>query len=250
VLSQTTAIPPREELMFEPAPTRHTGNRLIDRLPERESQRLLRSFEKVSAPHGQEICRQYGPMPHVYFPTGGMCSIVGATDEGKVVETASVGNEGMIGISVLLGLDFCPSTAISQVPGNGLRMPSPVFLRALEPGGALDRLLRRFIAFSLRYAYQTVVCNAQHSIEERMCQWLLMTQDRVGQAEFVLTQEFLAEMLAVRRQTVTVFAGTLQTAGFISYRRGTMRIINREGLEAASCECYAITKSFYERIMN
>ena len=128
-------------------------------------------------------------------------------------------------------------------------MPATSFLRAVERDGPLDRLLRRFIAFSLRYAYQTVVCNAQHSVEERMCRWLLMTQDRVGKEEFVLTQEFLAEMLAVRRQTVTVFAGTLQTAGFITYRRGTMRIINREGLEAASCECYQISKSFYDRIM-
>jgi CRP-like cAMP-binding protein len=188
-------------------------------------------------------------MSHVYFPTSGMCSVVAVTDDGKVVETATVGNEGMIGIPVLLGLDFSPSTAISQVSGTGLRMPAPSLLRALGAGGSLDRLLRRLIAFSLRYAYQTVVCNAQHSVEERMCRWLLMTQDRVGKEEFVLTQEFLAEMLAVRRQTVTVFAGTLQTAGFITYRRGVMRVISREGLEAASCECYQITKSFYDGIM-
>jgi CRP-like cAMP-binding protein len=226
-----------------------TGNLLLDRLPDDEYQRLLPSWERVSSPHGQEICRQNGPMSHVYFPTGGMVSVVGVTDEGKVVETATVGNEGMIGIPVFLGLDFSPSTAISQVSGKGLRMAAPSFLRALKPDGSLDRLLRRFIAFSLRYAYQTVVCNAQHSIEERMCRWLLMTQDRVGKEEFVLTQEFLAEMLAVRRQTITVFAGTLQSAGFITYRRGVMRIVNREGLEAASCECYEITKVFYDRIM-
>jgi CRP-like cAMP-binding protein len=226
-----------------------TGNRLVDRLPPREFQRLVPLWEIVSLPHGQEICRQNGPMSHVYFPTGGMCSVVGATDEGKVVETATVGNEGMIGIPVVLGLDFSPSTAISQVSGKGLRMATPSFLRVLEPGGPLERLLRRFIGFSLRYAYQTIVCNSQHSVEERMSRWLLMTHDRVGKDEFVLTQEFLAEMLGVRRQTVTVFAGTLQTAGFISYRRGTMRIINREGLEDASCECYELTKSFYDRIM-
>jgi len=155
----------------------------------------------------------------------------------------------MIGLSVVLGLDFNPVTAISQVSGKGLRMAASAFLRALEPGGAMDRLLRRFVAFSLRYAHQTIICNAQHSVEERMCRWLLMTQDRVGQEKFVLTQEFLAEMLAVRRQTVTVYAGTLQTAGFITYRRGTMRILNRKALEEASCECYEITKSFYDRIM-
>jgi CRP-like cAMP-binding protein len=189
-------------------------------------------------------------MSHVYFPTSGMCSVVGTTDEGKVVETASIGNEGMIGIPVVLGLNFSPIAAISQVTGKGLRMESKTFLKAMKAGGALDMSLRRFIAFSLRYAYQTVVCNAQHSVEERMCRWLLMTQDRVGEQEFVLTQEFLAEMLAVRRQTVTVIAGTLQTAGLIRYRRGNMRILNREGLEAASCECYGTTKAFYDQIMS
>jgi CRP-like cAMP-binding protein len=188
-------------------------------------------------------------MSHVYFPTSGMCSIVGVTDEGNVVETATVGNEGMIGIPAFLGLDINPSTVISQVSGKGLRMPAPSFLRAMEQGGPLDKLLRRFVAFSLRYAYQTVVCNAQHSVEERMCRWLLMTHDRVGEDEFVLTQEFLGEMLAVRRQTVSVFAATLQTAGFITYRRGVMRIINREGLEGASCECYEVTRSYYDRIV-
>jgi CRP-like cAMP-binding protein len=235
--------------MVQPFTSNLTGNRLLDRLPETEHNRLLPSWESVSLPHGAEVCRQNGAMSHVYFPTSGMCSVVGVTDEGKVVETATVGNEGMIGIPVILGLDFSPSTAISQVSGKGLRMPAPSFLRAMQQANTLDKLLRRFIAFSLRYAYQTVVCNAQHSVEERMCRWLLLTQDRVGKEEFVLTQEFLAEMLAVRRQTVTVFAGTLQAAGFITYRRGTMRIINREGLEAASCECYEITKSFYDRIM-
>jgi CRP-like cAMP-binding protein len=235
--------------MPKPAAPNQTGNRLLDRLPEAEFKRLLPSWEPISLPHGHEVCRQNGPMSHVYFPTSGMCSVVGATEEGKVVETATVGNEGMIGLPVVLGLDFSPSTAIAQVSGKGLRMAVPSFVRALEPGGPLDRLLRRFIAFSLRYAYQTVVCNSQHSVEERMCRWLLMTQDRVGLDEFVLTQEFLAEMLGVRRQTVTVFAGTLQRAGFINYRRGTMRIVNREGLEEASCECYEITKAFYDRIM-
>src|SRR6266850_2785155 len=230
--------------MSKPAPPNQTGNRLLDRLPEGEYNRLARSLEPITLPHGHEVCRQNGPMSYVYFPTSGMCSVVGVTDEGKVVETATVGNEGMIGIPVVLGLDFTPSTAISQVSGKALRMAAPAFLRALEPGGPMDRVLRRFIAFSLRYAYQTVVCNVQHSVEERMCRWLLLTQDRVGKEEFVLTQEFLAEMLGVRRQTVTVFAGMLQSAGFITYRRGTMRIIHREGLEEASCECYEVTKSF------
>src|SRR5580658_6976086 len=114
--------------MLKPGVPNRTGNRLLDRLPEKEFQQLLPFWEKISLPHGQEVCRQNGPMSHVYFPTGGMCSVVGTTEEGKVVETATVGNEGMIGIPVLLGLDFSPSTAISQVSGTGLRMPAPAFL--------------------------------------------------------------------------------------------------------------------------
>jgi CRP-like cAMP-binding protein len=232
-----------------PEPQHRTGNRLLDRLPEDEYSRLRANFETLSLPQGRELCRQNSPLCHVFFPISGMCSIVGTTDEGKVVETATVGNEGMIGIGAVLGVDSYLSTAVSQVAGEALRMPAPAFLHVLKRAGPLDRMMRRFIAFSLRYAYQTALCNSQHSVEERMCRWLLMTHDRVGKDEFELTQEFLAEMLGVRRQTVTVLAGTVQTAGLINYRRGTMRVVNREGLEAASCECYAITNAFYDRIM-
>lgn len=235
--------------MAQPLLPNRTGNRLLDRLPKTEYNRLLPSWERISLSQGYELCRQDGAMTHVYFPTSGVCSVVSVTDDAKLVEAATVGNEGMVGIPVLLGLDFSPIKAISQVSGEALRMPAQSFLEGMKPGGPLDRLLRRYIAFALRYAHQTVACNAIHSVEERMCRWLLMTHDRVGHEEFMLKQEFLAEMLAVRRQTITVIAGTLQTAGFLRYRRGTMRIINREGLEAASCECYKITNSYYDRIV-
>jgi CRP-like cAMP-binding protein len=166
-----------------------------------------------------------------------------------VVEAATIGNEGMVGLPALLGLDFTTATATSQVPGDSLRIPTPSFVQALKRSGPLDLILRRYIAFSLRSAYQAVACNALHSAEERMCRWLLTTQDRVGKGEFLLTQEFLAEMLGVRRQTVQVVAGTLQTAGLITYRRGLVRVVDREGLEAASCECYGITTALYDRIV-
>jgi CRP-like cAMP-binding protein len=230
-------------------PPNRTGNRLLDRLPEDEYKRLLPLWEEVSLPQGYELCKQDGAMSHVYFPTGGVCSVVSVSEEGKVVEAATVGNEGMVGIPVILGLDFSPIQAISQVSGKGLRIRSPVFLEAIRPHGPLDRLLRRYLAFALRSAHQTIACNTLHALEERMCRWLLMTHDRVGQGKFVLTQEFLAEMLGVRRQSVTVIAGTLQTAGFISYRRGTMRIINRAGLEDGSCECYETTRRYYDWIV-
>ena len=155
----------------------------------------------------------------------------------------------MIGLPVALGLDFSPIRAISQISGDGLRIPVPAFKKAMKPGGALDRLVRRYTAFSLRYANQMVACNLLHSVEKRMCRWLLMSHDRVEKDEFLLTHEFLAEMLGVRRQTVTVIARTLQTEGLLTYRRGVIRIVNRHKLEAASCECYGVTETLYDRIM-
>src|SRR5262249_23142295 len=137
-----------------------TGNRLLDRLTAEVSERLLPSLEMVPLPQGYELCKQDGPMTDVYFPTMGVCSVVSVTDDGRVVEAATIGNEGMVGLHVLLGLDFSPSRAISQVSGKGLRTPASAFLEAVKPGGRFDRLLRRYLAFSLRYAYQTVACNA------------------------------------------------------------------------------------------
>ena len=226
-----------------------TGNRILDRLPLGESDRLLPLAESVSLRHLEQLHEQDGPLPHVYFPKSGVLSAVIALGEGRVVEAATIGNEGMVGIPALLDLDFTTAAVTSQVPGESLRIPTPSFVQAMKQCGPLDILLRRYIAFSLRSAYQAVACHALHSAEERMSRWLLTTQDRVGKREFSLTQEFLAEMLGVRRQTVQVVAGTLQTAGLITYRRGLIRVIDREGLEAASCECYEITKALYDRIV-
>jgi CRP-like cAMP-binding protein len=225
------------------------GNRLLDRLPADESSRLLPLAETVSLGNLEQLHQQDAPLPHVYFPKSGVLSSVITSAEGGMVEAATIGNEGMVGIPALLGLDFTTAAVTSQVPGESLRIPTPSFVQALKQSGPLDMLLRRYIAFSLRSAYQAVACNALHATEERMSRWLLTTQDRVGKREFALTQEFLAEMLGVRRQTVQVVAGTLQTAGLITYRRGLIQVIDREGLEAASCECYGITKTLYDRIV-
>jgi CRP-like cAMP-binding protein len=227
------------------------ANRLLDRLPKNEYAFLVRSEKTVSLAHGDEVYPQdgRGGLSHVYFPTSGMISLTVLMADGKEVEAGTIGNEGMIGLSVAHGLDFSPTKAISQISGEGLRIPVAAFLNAMKPGGTLDRLVRRYTAYSLRYTNQTVACNLLHSVEQRMCRWLLMCRDRVEKDEFMLTHEFLAEMLGVRRQTVTVIAGTLQTAGLITYHRGVIRVLNREGLEAASCECYGVTKAFYDRVM-
>lgn len=210
---------------------------------------MLPSLEAVSLPHGYEIHQQDSPVSHVYFPTSGMCSLVIRMEDGKVAEAATVGNEGMVGIHAILGLNFSSATATAQVPGRALRAPLRDFLEAMTPDGPLDRLVRRYVAYNLRSANQTIACNLLHQTEERTCRWLLMAHDRAGTDEFSLTHEFLAEMLGVRRQTVTVIAGTLQAAGLIRYRRGIVRILDREGLEAASCECYGVLRDLYGRIV-
>jgi CRP-like cAMP-binding protein len=226
-------------------------NRLLDRLPASEFKLLVRSEKIVTLAHGDELYPQdgRGGLAHVYFPTSGMISLTVLMENGKEVEAATVGNEGMVGLPIAHGLDFSPTKAISQISGEALCIPVPAFLRALKSGGTLGKLVQRYTAFSLRYGSQTVACNLLHSVEHRMCRWLLMCRDRVGKDAFTLTHEFLAEMLGVRRQTVTVIAGKLQTAGIISYHRGVIHILDRKKLEAASCECYAAIKASYNRIM-
>jgi CRP-like cAMP-binding protein len=237
--------------MSLPAEPNPMGNRLLNRLPKNEYKSLVRSEKAVFLAHGDEVYQEAGRggLSHVYFPTSGMISLTVLMEDGKQVEAGTIGNEGMIGLSVAQGLDFSPARAISQISGEGLRIPVAAFLKAMKPGGTLDRLMRRFSAYSLRYANQTVACNLLHSVEQRICRWLLMCRDRVEKEEFTLTHEFLAEMLGVRRPTVSVIAGRLQTANVITYNRGVIRILNRKKLEDASCECYAVTKAFYDRIM-
>jgi CRP-like cAMP-binding protein len=227
------------------------GNRLLNRLSKNEYNSLIRSEKAVFLAHGDEVYREdsLGGLSHVYFPTSGMISLTVLMEGGREIEAGTIGNEGMIGLSVAQGLEFSPTKAISQISGEGLRIPVSAFLKAMKLGGTLDKLVRRYSAYSLRYASQTIACNLLHSVKQRVCRWLLMCRDRVETEEFVLTHEFLAEMLGVRRQTVTVIAGKLQTAGLITYHRGVIRILNRKGMEDASCECYGVTKAFYDRIM-
>ena len=237
--------------MSLPAAPSLMENRLLNRLSKSEYKSLIRSEKPVSLARGDQIYREdsRGGLSHVYFPTSGMISLTVLMEDGKEVEAATIGNEGMVGLSVAQGLDFSPTKAISQISGEGLRIPTSAFLQAMKRGGTLDKLMRRYSAFSLRYASQTIACNLLHSVEQRMCRWLLMCRDRVEKEEFTLTHEFLAEMLGVRRQTVTVIAGTLQTANIITYHRGVIRILDPKKLEGASCECYGVTKTFYDRIM-
>jgi CRP-like cAMP-binding protein len=225
-------------------------NSLLDRLPKDERAQLLASAETVWLSHGQEIYRQAGPMAHVYFPISGAICLMVLMEDGRAIDVTSVGNEGMIGIPVFLGLEFSPMRTIVQIPGQSLRLATSAFLPAVKTCATLNKLLRRYVTFRLGATNQTVACHLLHSVQERMSRWLLTAQDRAGPGEDLLfTQEFLADMLGVRRQTVSLVAQILHAAGLISYRRGKFRIINREGLAAACCECYSTTKSLYGRIV-
>ena len=233
------------------ASSKRSRNRLLDRLPTGEYKALTDAQKDVVLTSGEEIYRpdHPGSLRHVYFPTSGMVSLTIRMEDGKEIEAATIGNEGLVGLPVALGLDYSPTRAITHITGEGVRVSASAFLRAMKPGGVLDDLVRRYAAYSLRYARQTIACNLLHSIERRLSRWLLMCHDRVSSNVFSITHRLLAEMLGVRRQTVTVIAQSLQKAGLITYRRGVLEVLDRKGLEATSCECYNVSTSFYQRIM-
>jgi CRP-like cAMP-binding protein len=189
------------------------------------------------------------PIPYIYFPNSGVTSILTTMKNGKAAEVGTVGKEGMLGLPVFLGTDRSSGRSFSQVPGESLRLGADAFRVAIQQSRALVDLLHRYTQALFTQVSQSAACNSLHSIEERCGRWLLMTHDRVETDEFVLTQEFLAIMLGVRRASVAEVAGKLQQAGLIHYQRGQMRILDRKGLEATSCECCGVIRAEYERLL-
>lgn len=228
---------------------RQTQNKLLTALPREEFQRFAPHLEFTSLSFKQIIYAPNQPIDYVYFLNNGVVSIVTITEEGETVEAATIGNEGMVGISVLLGVEQVSLQAIAHVAGDGWRMRADIFKREVTPDTLLYSLLLRYTQALINQLSQTVACNRLHSVEERCCRWLLLCHDRVGENEFFLTQELLSQMLGVRRASVSVVAAILQKAGFISYSRGRVRILDRYGLEAASCECYRVVKSEFDRLL-
>ena len=224
-------------------------NQLLSALPTEEYERLLPNLEAVSLTPKQIIYAPNESIEYVYFPNNGIISLVNFTEDGSTVEAATVGNEGMAGIAVLLGADRMISEAVSQVPGDGLRMKTEVFKRQVTPGSPLHNLLLRYTLALINLISQSVACNRLHSVEQRCCRWLLLCQDRVQSNEFPLTQEFLSQMLGVRRASVSVVAAILQRAGLIRYSRGKITILDRQGLEASSCGCYRVVKDEFDRLL-
>ena len=221
-----------------PPPTGNP-NRLLAALPPADYTRILPALTVVPLKLIDILHKPGDPIRHVYFPGGGFLSMLTVLEDGSMVEIAPVGREGMVGVSAIL--DGAPVTSAAMVQGatdTCYRMNVDAFRREMDRRGAFQELMAHFAQALFGFVAQSTACNAIHSVEQRLARWLLMAQDRMGSDEFPLTQEFVAMMLGASRPTVTVVAGTLQKAGLIKYRHGRVTIVDRESLEAASCECY------------
>lgn len=225
------------------------ANKLIAALTTEEYERLIPKMESITLHFKQFLYLPNEPIEYVYFPNSGIISLLTVLGDGGLVEVATVGNEGMIGTPILLEVDRIPAETVVQVPGDGLRMKVNVFRREVPPGSPFHKLLLRYTQTLMNQIMQTGGCNRLHKVEERCCRWLLLTHDRVDSDEFPITQEFLSQMLGVRRASVSEVAATLQKAGLIRYHRGKMTILDRQGLEAGSCECYQVFKEEYKRLL-
>lgn len=213
-------------------------NSILKDLPEKEYRRIANHIEPVDLPHGKIIYDVDQPIDYAYFPFGAMISLVTLMEDGKIVEVGLVGRDGMAGIVALMGQATSPDRAIVQIPDGGVRVRLEVIKEEFEKAESLQRSLLRYSYTLMRQVSQTAACNATHTADERLSRWLLMCQDRVQSDDINLTQEFIAEMLGTRRATVNVAASNLQSAGLIRYNRGQIRIIDRAGMIAFSCECY------------
>jgi CRP-like cAMP-binding protein len=237
--------------MFNPveAPTQ-TANRILNALTRDEFERLALHLEYVKMPLGEVLCHPNEPITHVYFPNRGAVSLVSTFEDGDSVEVGMVGNEGMFGVCTFLGSIATPLEAIVQLEGDGLRMRANVLKAEFKKGGQLQDLLLRYTQAFIMQVAQGAACNRAHGVDARLAKWLLMSQDRSHSKELGLTHEFMSQMLGVRRAGVTEAASQLKKLGLINYRRGNVSILDREGLEAASCECYPILKKEFVRLLS
>jgi CRP-like cAMP-binding protein len=222
-------------------------NRLLKALAPEVYKRFVDEGESLEFSSRQVLWPPLAPIRSVYFPRSCVVSLIVPLEDERPIEAATVGNEGYVGAPVALGVPSTTMTAMAQVPGMGLRFPAATFSSLVSDHAGLRSMMLAYAHTLLEQAAQTVACNRRHDLSERCARWLLMTHDRVGINPFSLTQEFLAVMLGVRRASVTVAAGALQKAGFLRYSRGRVEVLDREGLEGASCECYRILDDSYNR---
>ena len=218
-------------------------------LPAADRRRIVDGMERVDTRHGELLFRQHEPIAAVDFPLHGVLSVVVVMEDGGVAEVGTVGNEGMAGIPLAMGTDHSPAQGFYQVPGSAYRMSAQAFRAEMDNGGAFAAIMRLYAQAFLSQVSQSAACNRLHPVDQRLCRWILMSHDRTGGDRIALTQEFLAQMLGVRRATVSVAAGLLQKAGLIRYNRGIINVLDRERLEASSCECYSVVRREFERLL-
>ncbi len=224
-------------------------NQILAALSETDYQRLAPHLQFVLLPLGKVLLEPNEPVKEVYFPQQAMISLVSIMMDGSTTEIGLIGNEGMIGLSAVLGGGGTTSRSIVQIAGTAVKLPTHIVQQEFNRGEKLQKLLLLYTQALLTQVSQSAACNRQHTIEERLARWLLSVQDCVLKNELPLTQEFIANMLGIRRSGVTVAAGTLQQAGMISYHRGIIKILNQEDLEATACECYRLVQSEFIRLL-
>jgi CRP-like cAMP-binding protein len=225
-------------------------NHLLAALPTADFERLAGQLELVPMMLGEILYEPGGQLQYAYFPTTAIVSLHYVTESGASAEIAGVGNEGVVGISLFMGGDTTPSSAVVQTAGHAYRLQRRLLKEEFDRAGAVLQLLLRYTQALITQMTQTAVCNRHHSVEQQLCRWLLMTLDRVPSGQLVMTQELVASMLGVRREGITEAAGNLQRAGLIHYRRGHISVLDRSGLEARVCECYAVVKHEISRLLS
>ena len=224
-------------------------NHLLAALSAAEFDPLATHLQRVPMQLGEILYDPDEQLQYACFPTTAIVSLHYVIESGASAEIAGVGNEGVVGISLFMGGDTTPSSAVVQTAGHAYRLPRHLLKSEFERGGPLQRLLLRYTQALITQMAQTAVCNRHHSIEQQLCRWLLATLDRVPSGQLVMTQELVASMLGVRREGITEAAGRLQQAGVIRYRRGHISVLDRTGLEGRSCECYGVVKAEIDRLL-
>jgi CRP-like cAMP-binding protein len=222
-------------------------SQLLSSLPERAP--WLSQLEQVDLPLGRVLYESSSKLTHVYFPTTSIVSLLYVMENGASAEIAVVGNEGIVGISLFMGGDSTPSRAVVQSAGGGLRLKANILMHEFNRAGPMLHLLLRYTQALITQMSQTAACNRHHSLDQQLCRWLLLSLDRLDSNQLVMTQELIANMLGVRREGVTAAAGHLHKAGIINYQRGRITVLNRALLEQRTCECYAVVKKEYDRLL-
>ncbi|MEN3365056.1 MAG: hypothetical protein V7606_2330 [Burkholderiales bacterium] len=225
-------------------------NHLLAALLDTDFDRLAPQLELVPMLLGDVLYESGGKLHYVYFPTTSIVSLHYLLESGGSSEIAGVGNEGILGVSLFMGGETTPSRAVVQTGGHGYRLKAHILKEEFDRAGTVMRLLLRYTQALMTHMSQTAVCNRHHSVEQQLCRWLLLTLDRLPSNELTMTQELIANMLGVRREGVTEAAGKLQSYGFISYRRGHITVVDRAGLEGNVCECYAVVKKEFARLLS